>query len=92
MLETLTRGFTAAREKLGGIRELNEANVDASLRDVRMSLLEADVDFGVVKDFLARVKAARARREGGDARTRRRGPPRCASRPASTSSRSARKS
>ena len=56
MLETLTRGFTAAREKLGGIRELNEANVDASLRDVRMSLLEADVDLGVVKDFLARVK------------------------------------
>ncbi len=56
MLETLTRGFTAAREKLGGTRELTEANVDASLRDVRMSLLEADVDFGVVKDFLARVK------------------------------------
>jgi len=56
MFETLTRGFTAAREKLGGTRELNEANVDASLRDVRMSLLEADVDFGVVKDFLARVK------------------------------------
>ena len=56
MLETLTRGFTAAREKLGGTRELTEANVDASLRDVRMSLLEADVDFTVVKDFLARVK------------------------------------
>ena len=56
MLETLTRGFSAAREKLGGTRELTEANVDESLRDVRMSLLEADVDFGVVKDFLTRVK------------------------------------
>jgi len=56
MFETLTRGFTAAREKLGGTRELTEANVDASLRDVRMSLLEADVDLAVVKDFLARVK------------------------------------
>jgi signal recognition particle subunit SRP54 len=56
MLETLTRGFSAAREKLGGVRELTEANIDASLRDVRMSLLEADVDFSVVKDFLARVK------------------------------------
>jgi signal recognition particle subunit SRP54 len=56
MFETLTRGFTAAREKLGGVRELSEANIDASLRDVRMSLLEADVDFTVVKDFLARVK------------------------------------
>jgi signal recognition particle subunit SRP54 len=56
MLETLTRGFTAAREKLGGIRELTEANVEDSLRDVRLSLLEADVDLAVVKDFLARVK------------------------------------
>jgi len=56
MFETLTRGFTAAREKLGGTRELTEANVDASLRDVRMSLLEADVDLTVVRDFLARVK------------------------------------
>jgi signal recognition particle subunit SRP54 len=56
MLETLTRGFTAAREKLGGTRELTEANVDESLRDVRMSLLEADVDFTVVSNFLGRVK------------------------------------
>lgn len=56
MLETLTRGFTAARERLSGVRELNEENVEQSLRDVRMSLLEADVDLGVVKDFLARVK------------------------------------
>jgi signal recognition particle subunit SRP54 len=56
VLETLTQGFTAAREKLAGKRELTAENVDESLRDVRMSLLEADVDLGVVKDFLARVK------------------------------------
>ena len=56
MLETLTRGFSAARERLAGLRDLSEENIDAALRDVRMSLLEADVDFGVVKDFLARVK------------------------------------
>jgi signal recognition particle subunit SRP54 len=56
MLETLTKGFTAAREKLAGVKELTEENVDQSLRDVRMSLLEADVDLGVVKDFLATVK------------------------------------
>ena len=56
MFETLTRGFTSAREKLGGVRELNDENVDQSLRDVRMSLLEADVDLAIVKDFLARVK------------------------------------
>jgi len=57
MLETLTRGFEAAREKLRGVRALTEENIEQSLRDVRASLLEADVDFTVVKGFLERVKA-----------------------------------
>jgi signal recognition particle subunit SRP54 len=56
MLETLTRGFAAARERLAGVRQLSEENVEQALRDVRTSLLEADVDLGVVRDFLARVK------------------------------------
>jgi signal recognition particle subunit SRP54 len=56
VLETLTQGFTSAREKLSGVRELSEENIDQSLRDVRSSLLEADVDFNVARDFLARVK------------------------------------
>ncbi len=56
MLETLTQGFTAARERLSGVRELSPENVDASLRDVRLSLLEADVDLAIVDAFLARVK------------------------------------
>jgi signal recognition particle subunit SRP54 len=56
MLETLTRGFEAAREKLSGVRQLTEENVEDSLRDVRMSLLEADVDLSLVRDFLGRVK------------------------------------
>ncbi len=56
MLETLTRGFQGARERLQGVQALTEANIDEALRDVRMSLLEADVDFQVTKDFLARVK------------------------------------
>jgi signal recognition particle subunit SRP54 len=56
VLETLTKGFTSAREKLSGVRELTEENIDQSLRDVRTSLLEADVDLGVARDFLARVK------------------------------------
>jgi signal recognition particle GTPase len=67
VLETLTQGFTAARERLAGVRELSEENVDDALRDVRMSLLEADVDLAVVRDFLARV------REGASARRSRRG-------------------
>jgi signal recognition particle subunit SRP54 len=56
MLETLTRGFQNARERLSGVRELSDENVGEALREVRSSLLEADVDYGVVKDFLARVR------------------------------------
>jgi signal recognition particle subunit SRP54 len=56
VLETLTKGFSAARERLAGVRELGEENVAEALRDVRMSLLEADVDLGVVREFLERVK------------------------------------
>jgi signal recognition particle subunit SRP54 len=56
VLETLTQGFTSAREKLSGVRKLTEENVDQSLRDVRTSLLEADVDLTVARDFLSRVK------------------------------------
>jgi signal recognition particle subunit SRP54 len=67
VLETLTQGFTAARERLSGVRELSEENVAESLRDVRMSLLEADVDLTVVRDFLARVKE---RALGGKVETR----------------------
>ena len=56
MLETLTQGFESARERLRGVRKLDEESIRDSLRDVRMSLLEADVDLQVTKDFLARVK------------------------------------
>ncbi len=56
VLETVTSGFRAASERLQGIRELTPENVDDALREVRRSLLEADVDLGVAKDFLARVK------------------------------------
>ena len=57
MLETVSRGFTAAREHLRGVRALTDENIDQALRDVRASLLEADVDFSVVKGFLERVRA-----------------------------------
>jgi signal recognition particle subunit SRP54 len=56
MFETLARGFRQARNRLAGLTELTESNIDAALREVRLSLLEADVEIGVVKAFLARVK------------------------------------
>ena len=41
---------------LRGHGVISEANVDAALRQVRMALLEADVDFQVARKFIARVK------------------------------------
>jgi signal recognition particle subunit SRP54 len=58
MFETLTKGFRAAKQKLTGVAELTDEIIDEALRDVRMSLLEADVEFKVVKRFLDRVKEA----------------------------------
>ena len=56
MLETVSQGFKNASDRLKGVRELNEDSIDEALRDVRMSLLEADVDLKVARSFLARVK------------------------------------
>jgi len=56
MLETVTKGFRAAKQRLTGKEELTAELVDESLRDVRVSLLEADVAFEVVKSFVARVR------------------------------------
>src|SRR5512138_2869183 len=56
MLETVTKGFKAARNKLKGRSEITPEVVDDALRDIRVSLLEADVAFDVVKRFVARVR------------------------------------
>jgi signal recognition particle subunit SRP54 len=56
MLETVARGFKAARNRLKGRTEITAEVVDEALRDVRVALLEADVAFEVVKRFVARVR------------------------------------
>ena len=56
MLDAVTKGFRAAKHKLTGKAELTEVNIDDALRDIRVALLEADVEFNVAKRFLARVK------------------------------------
>ncbi|MGQ0507416.1 MAG: signal recognition particle protein [Myxococcaceae bacterium] len=56
MLETVTKGFRAAKNRLAGKTEISQEMVDESLRDIRVSLLEADVAFDVVKKFVARVR------------------------------------
>jgi signal recognition particle subunit SRP54 len=56
MLETLTKGFRSARDRFRGVAELDDANIADALSDVRTSLLEADVDLGIVREFLAKVQ------------------------------------
>ena len=56
MLETLAKGFKAARQRLTGVAELTDDVIEDALRDVRLSLLEGDVEFSVVKRFLERVR------------------------------------
>ena len=55
MLETLTRGFRDARDHLRGVTRLTQESIAEALREVRMSLLEADVDLAIVRGFLERV-------------------------------------
>ena len=56
MLDTVAKGFKAAKHRLQGKVEITESVVDEALRDIRVSLLEADVSFEVVKRFVAKVK------------------------------------
>ena len=56
MFDTLTQRFETVFSTLRGKGRLSEKDIDAALREVRLALLEADVNVGVVKDFLGRVK------------------------------------
>ncbi len=56
MFETLNARLNDTFARLRGKGRLSEADVDAALREVRIALLEADVNVSVVKSFLARVK------------------------------------
>ena len=55
--ESLTEKLNAAFSKLRGKGRLKEADIKEAMREVRMALLEADVGFKVVKDFVQTVSA-----------------------------------
>src|SRR6266849_643441 len=57
MFEALGERLTAALKKITGRGVLRPEDVDAGLREVRLALLEADVNFKVVKEFVERVRA-----------------------------------
>jgi len=56
MFENLTSRLNSVFSQLRKRGKLSEADVDAALREVRLALLEADVHYSVVKDFINRVR------------------------------------
>src|SRR5205807_1416700 len=57
MFEALGERLAAALKKISGRGVLRPEDVDAGLREVRLALLEADVNFKVVKEFIERVRS-----------------------------------
>jgi signal recognition particle subunit SRP54 len=56
MFDTLSNKLQNAFKNLRGLGAISESNVSDALREVRMALLEADVNFKVARDFIERVK------------------------------------
>ena len=56
MFNSLTESLDKAFRKIRGVGKISEKNISEALREVRMSLLEADVDFKVAREFIANVK------------------------------------
>ena len=54
MFESLSDKLSAVFTRLSGKGRLSEKDVEAALREIRVALLEADVNFKVARDFTAR--------------------------------------
>lgn len=57
MFENLSNKVLSSLKKVRGQHKISESNIEEALREIRLSLLEADVNFKVVKSFIDRVKA-----------------------------------
>src|SRR3989442_12123300 len=56
MFDSLSGKLQNVFKTLRGLGKISESNVSDSLREVRMALLDADVNFKVARDFIERVK------------------------------------
>lgn len=56
MLDVLSDGFKQAKSKLTGKAVLTEENIKDAVEEIRRSLLEADVEYSVAKDFIQKVQ------------------------------------
>jgi signal recognition particle subunit SRP54 len=63
MLENLANRFNKVLRYLKGEVQINEANMQQALKEIKLSLLEADVNFKVVKKFIENIKAKAMGRE-----------------------------
>ncbi len=63
MFDNLSSRLQGIFDRLKGRGKLSEKDVDAALREVRLALLEADVNFRVVKEFVAKVRERAVGRE-----------------------------
>ena len=57
MFDSLSNKLQNVFKNLRGLGKISESNISDSLRDVRLALLDADVNFKVARDFIERVKA-----------------------------------
>jgi signal recognition particle subunit SRP54 len=56
MFSSLSDSLDKTFRNLRGVGKISEKNITDALRDIRLALLEADVEFSIAKDFIARVK------------------------------------
>ena len=56
MFESLSTRLQGVTARLRGKARITEADLDGALREIRLALLEADVNFKVVKAFVDRVR------------------------------------
>ncbi len=63
MFSQLAENLDKTFRNLRGVGKISESNITDALREIRLSLIEADVEFGVAKDFIAKI---REKALGGD--------------------------
>ena len=56
MFENITKSFNSVIDKLRGKKYISESELNSTMRDIRIALLEADVSLDIVKNFIANIK------------------------------------
>jgi signal recognition particle subunit SRP54 len=56
MFESLSKNFSGVLDKLRGRKSISEDDLNNTMREIRIVLLQADVSLPIVKEFIAKVK------------------------------------